>query len=84
MITYPNQDDSFRIDSFRSSCCEHSADYYIHVVNDKTGLCKCQFTHYSFECVMQKYEELSKQCAEGWHIEVTVGISQGEVRARLK
>ena len=82
MITYPNENDSFRIDTFRSSCSEHTADYYIHVVNDKTGICKFLFSHFDFDCVMLKYEELKKECAAGWHIEVTVAISLSEVHSR--
>lgn len=84
MITYPKQGDSFSIDTFRSSDGLHTLDYYIHVVNDETGICQCQLSHFNYEYVMKKYEELSKQCAKGWHIEITVGISQGEVRAKLK
>ena len=56
MITYPKQGDSFSIDTFRSSDGLHTLDYYIHVVNDKTGICQCQLSHFNYEYVMQKYE----------------------------
>ena len=84
MITYPNDENKFTIDDFRIDGGLHTADYYIHVVNDETSACTCLLRDYDFERTMKKYKEYKKECAAGWHIEVTVGISQGEVRARVK
>ena len=83
MITYPKQDEKFTIDDFRIDNSEKCANYYIHVVNDETGVCKRIFEHYSFPYVLAKYEDFKREVADGWHIEITVGIPQGEVRARL-
>ena len=84
MITYPNKDDKFTIYEFRSNGGERTADYYLHVVNDKTGVCLCLFQTYSFETAMNMYETYKKECKKGWHIELTVGIYTGEGRARIK
>lgn len=83
-LTYPAQDSTFTIDDFRIDGAIHTAEYYIHVVNDETSVCKCIMSHYDLPLVMKEYNRFKKECADGWHIEVTVGISQGEVRARLK
>lgn len=83
MITYPGENETFTIDNFRVSDGLHIATYYVHVVNNKTKACKRLFYDSNFETVKQKYEELRKECSEGWHIEITVGIRQEEVRARI-
>lgn len=82
-LTYPAQDETFTIDDFRIDGAIHSADYYIHVVNDETGVCKRIMSHYDLNLVMREYKRFSKECAGGWHIEVTVAISTSEARARL-
>ncbi len=83
MITYPNNEETFTIQDFRTDCSLHSAEYYIHVVNDETGVCKRIYESWNIALVMRKYEEFKSECKDGWHIEITVGIPQGEVRARL-
>ena len=83
MITYPKQDEKFTIDDFRIDGSLHMAEYYIHVVNDDTHVCNRLFSSWNLALIKRRYEEFKKECADGWHIEVTVGISQGEVRAQL-
>lgn len=82
-LTYPNEGETFTIDQFRIDGAIHTAEYYIHVVNDETGVCKGIMSHFDLGRVMREYERLSKECASGWHIEVTVAISTSEARARL-
>lgn len=83
MITYPKKEEKFTIDDFRSDGSVHMAEYYIHVVNDDTEVCKRLFSSWNFALVMRKYEEYKMECADGWHIEITVAISTSEARARL-
>lgn len=82
-LTYPNEGELFTIEQFRTDGSEHSAEFYVHVVNDETGVCKRLMSHYDFSKVMACYERFRAECANGWHIEVTVGISVSESRARL-
>lgn len=84
MITYPKKDETFTIDAFRIDGSVHCAEYYIHVVNNKTGVCNRLYESWNFALVMMKYAEFKNECKDGWHIEVTVGISTTEARARLK
>lgn len=84
MIKYPTTDEDFTIDNFRANSGFPCATYYLHVVNDETRVCKNQCSHYSFDAIMEKYGELSKECKKGWHIELTIGLSSGELRSRLK
>ena len=84
MIIYPKNDETFTIDNFRIDGGLHVAEYYIHVVNDDSLVCKRLFSSWNLALVMKKYEEFKNECANGWHIEITVGISTSEVRARLK
>ncbi len=83
MITYPNPGDTFTIEQFRIDGAMHGAEFYIHVVNDETGVCKRLAFHFTLEMAMAAYERFKKECKEGWHIEVTVAISTCEARARL-
>lgn len=83
MITYPHKSTTFTIDDFRIDGANHCAWYYIHVVNDETGVCNRIYDGWNIALVMKKYREFAKECASGWHIEVTVAISQSETRAKL-
>ena len=83
MLTYPNENAVFTIDDFRTDCAIHTAEYYIHVVNDETGVCNRIMSHYDLSLVMKSYERFKRECKEGWHIEITVAISACESRARL-
>lgn len=83
MITYPKEDETFTIDDFRIDGGLHMAEYYIHVVNDDTAVCKRLFSSWNLALVMRKYEKYKAECAHGWHIEITVAISTSEARARL-
>lgn len=83
MITYPKKDETFTINDFRTDGAIHTAEYYIHVVNDETGVCKRIYDSWNFALVMRKYEEFKSECTDGWHIEITVAISTCEARARL-
>lgn len=83
MITYPKQNETFTIDDFRIDNARHMAEYYIHVVNDETEVCKRIFESWNYALVMRKYEEFKSECEDGWHIEVTVAISTSESRARM-
>lgn len=82
-LTYPNPGETFTIEQFRTDNSIHTAEFYVHVVNDDTGVCSRILTHYDFEYVRGEYERLKRECKEGWHIEVTVAISTCESRARL-
>lgn len=82
-LTYPNPGETFTIEQFRIDGAMHGAEFYVHVVNDETGVCKCILNHHDFDLVRKEYERFKKECKEGWHIEVTVAISTCESRARL-
>lgn len=82
MITYPKEGETFTIDQFRRPCIT-TPDYYIHVVNDKTGVCRRLDTEMDFEEAQQKCLEYAEECAEGWHIELTIGVRPDESRHRL-
>ena len=82
-LTYPSQNSVFTIDDFRTDRAMHTAEYYIHVVNDENGVCNRIMSHYDLALVMKAYERFKRECKEGWHIEVTVAISASESRARL-
>lgn len=83
MITYPNKATTFTIDDFRIDGALRCAWYYIHVVNDETGVCNRIYDGWNIALVMRKFSEFKKECADGWHIEVTVAIPASESRARL-
>ena len=83
MINYPDKDKRFTIEQFRTDGAQHGAEFYIHVVNDQTGVCNRLAFHFTLEMAMAEYERYKKECKEGWHIEVTVAISTCESRARL-
>lgn len=84
MIIYPNKAETFTIDDFRIDNSEKCAYYYIHVVNDETHVCLRQFYTWNFALMMKEYKKLKEEVADGWHIEVTVSISNtSEQRARL-
>ena len=82
-ITYPEPGDDFTISDFRDSGAAPVPNYYLHVVNDETGVCKCIEQHYSLSRLMSAFRLLSDECAEGWHLEITIGLNAGETRARL-
>lgn len=82
-LTYPNEGAEFTIDDFRTDNAIHTAEFYVHVVNDTNGVCKMLMSHYDFDLVMKEYKRFQKECKEGWHIEVTVAIGVCESRARL-
>ena len=82
-IKYPRESKTFTIRDFRTDGAEHVAEYYIHVVNDVTEVCELVSQTWNFAIALNRYEKLRKECAPGWHIELTVGISQGETRAKL-
>ena len=84
MITYPKEGETFTIDRFRDNGGEIWPIYYLHVVNDKTGVCHRLNSAIDLEDANEMHQEYSAECAEGWHIEMTIGMYAGEVRARLK
>ncbi len=84
MIKYPTPYEDFTIYDFRENSGVPCATYYLHVVNDETRVCHRQCEHFSFDAIMKKYDELSKECKSGWHSELTVGLGSGEIRSRLK
>ena len=82
-VTYPIEGSTFTIDDFRRRA-ESIPEYYLHVVNDKTGVCKRLDQTYDFEGAQKMYRIYASLCKPGWHIELTIAISAGEVRSRLR
>ena len=82
-LIYPGEGETFTIDEFRTDNAIHTAEFYVHVVNDATGVCKMLMSHYDFDLVVKESARFRKECKEGWHIEVTVAIGVCESRARL-
>lgn len=82
-IKYPNEHETFTIEDFRVDNAICTPDYYIHVVNDETGVCRRICDTWNFSLAMNRFRSLQAQCAKGFHVELTVGISRGQVRARI-
>lgn len=83
MITYPKEDETFTIDDFRRRAAS-IPEYYLHVVNNETGVCRRIDQTFDFEGAQVLYSIYNAECAPGWHVELTIAINAGEVRSRLK